>query len=87
VTPVARKVCLPILVVMPAARASLDHRIGVRLGQGIGGEPAGGAAVGLKQQRLRIVREPRAVARGVGIDATGKVNHPRAQPEKFIDTH
>ena len=37
-------------------RAALNHRIGVRLGQGVAGELAGRAAVGLKQQRLRIGR-------------------------------
>ncbi len=41
--------------------APLDHRLGARLGQGIAGELAERAAVGLKQQRLRIAREPRAV--------------------------
>ena len=61
-TPVARNVWLPIFVVIPAAlRAPLDHRIGVRLGQGIAGKLAGRAAVGLEQKRLRIAREPRAV--------------------------
>ncbi len=49
--------------------APLDHCIGVRLGQGIAGEPAGrAAAVGLKQQRLRIARKPRAVDVRVQID-------------------
>ena len=42
-------------------RALLDHRIGVGLGQGVAGELAGRAAVGLKQQRLRLGREFRAV--------------------------
>jgi hypothetical protein len=42
-------------------RAPLNHSIGVSLGQGIAGEPAGRAAVGLEQKRLRIAREPRAV--------------------------
>ena len=41
--------------------APLNHRIGVRLGQGIAGELAGRAAVGLKQQRLGLGRQPRAV--------------------------
>ena len=42
-------------------RSPLDHRIGVCLGKGIAGEPAERTAVGLKQQRLRIAREARAV--------------------------
>jgi len=42
-------------------RAPLNHRVGVRLGQGIARELAGRAAVGLEQQRLRIARESRAV--------------------------
>jgi hypothetical protein len=42
-------------------RAPLDHRIGVRLGQGIAGELSGRAVVGLEQQRLRIARESRTV--------------------------
>ena len=47
---------------MPAALARrLDHRVGVGLGQGIAGELAGRAAVGLEQKRLRIAREARAV--------------------------
>ena len=41
--------------------APLNHRIGVGLGQGVAGELAGRAAVGLKQQRLRLGRQPRAV--------------------------
>ena len=43
-------------------RAPLNHRIGVGLGQRIAGELAGRAAVGLEQQRLRLGRQPRAVA-------------------------
>ena len=42
-------------------RAPLNHHIGVRLGQGIAGELASRAAVGLEQQRLRIARESRGV--------------------------
>ena len=41
--------------------APLNHRIGVGLGQGVAGELAGRAAVGLKQKRLRLGRQPRAV--------------------------
>jgi hypothetical protein len=41
--------------------APLDHRIGIRLGQGIAGELAGRTAVSLEQHRLRLVRQPRAV--------------------------
>ena len=41
--------------------APLNHRISVRLGQGMAGELAGRAAVGLEQHRLRIVRISRAV--------------------------
>ncbi len=41
--------------------APLNHRIGIRLGQGIAGELAGRTAVGLEQHRLRLVRQPRAV--------------------------
>ena len=41
--------------------APLNYRIGVRLGQGIAGETASHTAVGLKQLRLRIAREPHAV--------------------------
>ena len=42
-------------------RAPLNHRIGIGLGQGVAGELAGRAAVGLEQKRLRLVRQPRAV--------------------------
>ena len=64
----ARKVWLPTCVVMPAGfRAPLNHRIGVRLGQGVAGELAGRAAVGLEQQRLRLARQPRAVDIGVKV--------------------
>jgi len=41
--------------------APLDHRIGVRLGQGSAGELAGRAAVGLEQERLRLVGKACAV--------------------------
>jgi integrase len=41
--------------------APLNHRVGVGLGQGVVGELAGRAAVGLKQERLRLLRQPRAV--------------------------
>ena len=41
--------------------APLDHRIGVRLGQGSAGQLAGCAAVGLKENRLRFGRESRTV--------------------------
>ena len=49
-------------------RAALNHRIGVGLRQGIAGELPGRAAVGLKQQRLWIVRQPRAVDIFVKVD-------------------
>jgi hypothetical protein len=39
-----RKVWFPTRVVRPADLARADHPIGVRLGQGIAGEPAGRAA-------------------------------------------
>jgi hypothetical protein len=39
--------------------APLDHRIGVRLGEGSAGQLAGRAAVGLEQKTLRVVRKPR----------------------------
>ena len=42
-------------------RAALNHRIGIRLGQGGAGKLAGRAAVGLKKQRFRLDRQPRAV--------------------------
>jgi hypothetical protein len=46
---------------MPAELACLwIDRVGVRLGQGMAGQPAGRAAVGLEQHRLRLVRKPRA---------------------------
>jgi len=48
-------------------RAPLNHRVGVRLGQGVAGELAGRAPVGLEQQRLRIAREARAVDVGVKV--------------------
>ena len=48
-------------------RASLNHHIGIRLGQGIAGELAGRAAVGLEQERLRIARESCAVDVGVKV--------------------
>ncbi len=38
----------------------LNHLIGVCLGQGVAGELAGRAAVGLEQERLRVVRKARA---------------------------
>ena len=41
--------------------APLNCRIGVGLGQGVAGELPGRPALGLKQQRLRLVRQPRAV--------------------------
>ena len=41
--------------------APLNRRIGVGLGQGVAGELPGRPALGLKQQRLRLVRQPRAV--------------------------
>ena len=41
--------------------AALNHRIGVGLGQGVAGELSGRPAVALEQQRLRLVRQPRAV--------------------------
>jgi len=41
--------------------APLDHLVGVGLGQGIAGELAGRAAVGLEQERLRVARKARAV--------------------------
>jgi len=42
-------------------RAPLDHGIGVGLGQGVAGELAGRAAVGLEQKRLWLLRQPRAL--------------------------
>jgi len=42
-------------------RAPLNHRVGVGLGQGVAGELAGRATVGLEQQRLRFARQSRAV--------------------------
>ena len=41
--------------------APLNHRVGVGLRQGMSGKLDGRAAVALKQQRLRIIRKPRAV--------------------------
>ena len=41
--------------------APLNHRIGIRLCQGIAGELAGRTAVSLEQHRLRVVRESGAV--------------------------
>jgi hypothetical protein len=40
--------------------APLDHRIGVRLGQGSAGQLAGRAAVSLEEKSLRVARKPRA---------------------------
>jgi hypothetical protein len=49
------------------SRSPLNHRIGVCLGQGVAGELARRAAVGLEQQRLRIARQPCAVDIGVKV--------------------
>ena len=41
--------------------APLNHSVGVGLGQGVAGELAGRAVVGLERQRLRLGRQARAV--------------------------
>jgi hypothetical protein len=43
--------------VRPDDFAPLDHRVGVRLGQGMAGQLAGCAAVSLEETCLRIVRK------------------------------